>query len=390
MNKVLLYHQCGHNDVWNFQIFDNDSVGDGFILSPKMRSSKENILNLDVNKKCISFFDPQFYNPKSHLAKLSEYDFFPNVISSGYKTIEYDKIAKEAAQRCVDFQYDQDFQYIIIPTVTYEDTPQNYLEILTQLYIEPFINSLSGKSNKKVLLTITVKDAQLDDHGYITDLLNLITRYNEIYGIYLIPYIHSNTKRIKDINFIYNLLSLIRLLKENDYYVHLGYSDIEGLLFTLADIDSVSIGTYENLRRFDLANFDVKDKDKHPSPPNKRIYSNRLLQWIDLNYIGALMDYNGFDDLFEQNKYLTYNVPDEINWHFKWPELYKHYLISLRNQYSLLPNSYAARYRHLSDLINMAIQENEQIKTQGILFNNDCDGSHLFAWATAINKFFKR
>jgi hypothetical protein len=78
--------------------------------------------------------------------------------------------------------------------------------------------------------------------------------------------------------------------------------DIEGLIFSLANIDSISIGIYENMRRFNLEYYKEKDDKGHGSPPNQRIYSNKLLQWIDFDYIGALKDIENFLDLFENNK----------------------------------------------------------------------------------------
>ena len=49
MKDISVYHQCGHNDVWNFDIYNEDNIGDGFILCPKMRMNKGEIITLDEN-----------------------------------------------------------------------------------------------------------------------------------------------------------------------------------------------------------------------------------------------------------------------------------------------------------------------------------------------------
>lgn len=390
MKNISVYHQCGHNDVWNFDIYSDDKIGDGFILGPKMRTKKGKIISLDEEIKKDSFFDPQFYQPRSSLKKLSEYDFFPNVIcDNGYNTMDYNEMSNISAQKCISFQLEQKYKNLIIPTTVYNETPQNYLESLKQLYIEPFVNVIRNKdiNDKGVLLTVVIKDSQLLDANYTNELLNVITSYTEITGIYLVPYCKKSTKRIKDIDFIINLLKFIKILKDNQMYIHIAYSDIEGLLYSLAGIDSVSIGTFENLRQFDLENFDEREEGGHPRTPNRRIYSNKLFQWIDLNYLGALKSFEGFDGLFEYNKYITLEVPDEQNWHFRFPELYKHYMMTIYNQYKLLPDNYEQRYNYIKSELMNAVRLNKKIDDFGILFNSDNDGSHLECWITAINQF---
>ena len=347
MNKVKVYHQCGHNDVWNFDIFNNDNIGDGMIFAPKMAKANK-IKTFDSNINEVSFFDPQFYFPRSKIKKFEEFDFFPNIISDGYTTVTYEELCCESAHKCVKFQIEQDYKFIVIPTVVYDETPQEYLTILRNLYIEPFINEVSKQNlkNKKVLITVVIKESQIADENFMNDMLNLITGYSEIDGVYLVPSFKGG-KRLKDIDYIFNLLKVIDILKKNDLYVHLAYIDIEGIIFTLANIDSVSIGTYENVRRFNLDNFKERDNEKNFRSPNKRLYSNKLYQWIDTNYIGALKDLENFKVLFEENKYVNYEVATDKNWHFKNPEVYKHYLISLYKQYIKLPLSYEERYNFI-------------------------------------------
>lgn len=391
MKNISVYHQCGHNDIWNFDIYTEDNIGDGLILCPKMRTKKGDIIALDEEVKKNSFFDPQFYQPRSDLKKLSEYDFFPNVLCDDeYNTIDYYEMSNVAAEKCISFQLEQKYKFLIIPTIVYDETPQTYLENLNQLYLEPFIKAIKDKdiSNKEVLVTVVIKDSQLLDDDYTNELLNLITSYPEITGVYLVPYCKNSTKRIKDIKFLVDILKFINVLKNNEMYIHVAYSDIEGLVYSLAGIDSISIGSFENLRRFDLANFEVRKKDGFSSP-NKRIYSSSLFQWIDFNYLGILKEFEKFEDLFEYNKYVTFEIPDDKNWHFKFPELYKHYMMTLYYQYKNLPIKYEERFNYIKSELLKGIDLNKEIADFGILFNSDNDGSHLECWVTAINQFNK-
>lgn len=390
MNNIEVYHQCGFRDVWNFAVYEEEEVGEGFIFAPKMASVKKlQKITKDIRTK--SFFDPQFFWPRSKEKKFSDFDFFPQIISEGYSTTNYVETCYQSADMCIDFQLRQEYKFLIIPTIVYDETPQNYLEILRCLYIDPFLKAISEKNtlNKKVLLSVVIKDTQLVDEQFRRDMLNLITSYGEIDGIYLIPCNKSSTKRAKDIDFIVNLLKFINTLKNNDMYVHLAYTDIEGIIFSLADIDSVSIGIYENMRKFNLKYFKEKEEEKHFSSPNRRIYSNKLFQWIDFDYIGALKDMGIFLDLFENNEYVSFATPNEENWHFKFPELYKHYMVSLYNQYKELPSNYSERYTFVHKALNEAVRLNKLIEEDGILLDNNSNGDHIYKWVTAINMYNK-
>lgn len=390
MNKVKVYHQCGHNDIWNFDSFNKDSIGEGLILAPKMQNTKK-IKNFEEKIKKCSFFDPQFYYPRSKEKKFERFDFFPNVITEGYSTVNYEELCYESASKCIEFQLNENYEFIVIPTIVYEETPINYLIKIRELYIQPFISEIIKKNikAKKVLLTVVIKDSQAENEEFLNELLNLITNYNEIDGIYLVPYFKGTGKRLNDIEYIFNLLKIINILKENDLYVHLAYTDIEGLIFTLADIDSVSIGTFENLRRFKLENFKERDPNKFNNTPNKRIYSKKLYQWIDMNYIGVLEELEVFEGLFEENNYVDYEKATDREWNFKNPEVYKHYLCSIYNQYKKLPIVYEERYEFLISELKKAIEINNIIDRSGILLDNNSNGDHLYKWVTAINKYHK-
>lgn len=390
MKKIKVYHQCGHNDIWNYDIYRDDSVGDGFIFAPKMASINK-LSKFDKGFLQKSFFDSQFYCPTSTEKKFSQFDFFPNIITDGYSTNDFQELAYISADKCIDFQVEHRFEFLLIPTIVYEETPSNYIDTIRQLYIEPYISKINKlkDNNKKVLLSVVIKDTQLTDSDYIHKLLNIITSYTEIDGIYLVPMFYGVSKRIKDIDYIYNMLCFIEILKDNEMYVHLAYTDVEGLIFSLANIDSVSIGTYENLRHFTLKNFKEKEDKRFSGSPKRRIYSNKLFQWIDCDYLGALENIDEFNNLFEYNKYINLSVPDEENWHFKFPDLYKHYLMSLFNQYKNLPTTINKRYDFIIRGIKEAIRINNSIEEEGILFDNNSNGEHLYRWITAINKFNK-
>ncbi len=83
---MKLYHQAGHNSVWNISSFEEDNTGDGIILSP-VHIESDKVINLAPELKRQCLFDPQFYIPDSQKAKLNSYDFFPECYMDGSQLV---------------------------------------------------------------------------------------------------------------------------------------------------------------------------------------------------------------------------------------------------------------------------------------------------------------
>ena len=387
MDRTKVYHQCGFREKWNMDIFLSEGVGDGLILSPvNLKLSKMVALQDEIKNN--SIFDPQFYKPNSDKALLAEYDFFPDKLMEGYETEAFDNFANECANRCTDFQIANGFKYITIPTICFEEYRADYLEVLRNSFTYPFLDNLKEKEfSQKVILTIILHSNQIKPGTIRDELLNYLTESTSIDGIYIIPYTKKTSKRLKDIEFIYNMMTFIDVLRNNDLEVHVGYTDIVGLLYTLADTTSISMGSYENLRNFSLKRFMITESGgQGPSP---RIYSALLLQWINYNYLLPLNIAAGEKKYFDENKHSIEMFKPDFKWHFTKPALYKHYFVSYYNQINSLQNTFEERYNQIVNIIESAINEFNHIRECGIFLGNDDDGSHLPMWLTVLNMFYK-
>ena len=392
MGKIRVMHQCAHNTVWNIDSFMSDNVGDGLIISPSnLHIDKVNDLPHAIKK--VSFFDPQYYLPKSEKKKLNSYPYFPNTYfgDEDYSTQLLCEHCYESADKCVKYQITNSFKYIVIPAIYNEETSEKTYNDHDSLIIVPFLDAIKKyKSSKPILLTAVINNNQLIDEKKNIQLLNFLTSYPEITGIYLIPNIKRaiNQKRISDINILNSLLKSIDILKMADLEVHIGYTDIEGFLLSIANPDSISIGAYENSRRFGIDKF--MQKEDRPTQPNARLYSNVLLQWIDTNYIDSLKTmYDSSDELFEKNKYLDLMLRTSYNWHFTKKEPYMHYFISFTNQISSLPDTFHKRYNYLYNALDKAKQYFQEIDETGIVFDTASNGEHIEKWMTSLNWFAK-
>lgn len=389
MNNIEIYHQCGHNTVWNIDSFCKDKIGDGLIFSPS-DFEKEKVEKLDLKIKESSFFDPQYYLPKSDKKKLQTYNFFPNTfMNNDYSTVNYEEKAYDDAYKCVEFQKNNSFNRIIIPCVYKENFTDKYLAIQKELYIIPFVSAIEKLNvNKPVFLTLILKDNYLFDKEIREEILSFATSFQAIDGIYIIPEHVETYKRVRDEKYLFELMKFIDKLRENELLVHLGYTDIEGFILSLSDITSISIGAYENTRCFSIEKF--KSNVGKRQGPNPRVFSAKLLQNVEYTYLAPLETlYDKYDELFEDNEYKIKLFEPTFQWHFTKPEIYKYYFCEYSKLLQKLPGEYDERYQFILEKIKESMIYYKEINDSGVLLDERSNGDHLIHWTNAINMYNK-
>jgi hypothetical protein len=384
---MKIYHQTGFRGNWNIESYLN-GVGNGLIFSP-INIDADKLLALDIKLKQSAFLDPQLYLLNEAKGTLDTYPYFPGNLKPDFITPDLDNSHLQLAQLCVDYQMKNDFQYLIIPTRYYTDNPTTYFSQSTDYFVNPFCEYVKeNKIQKKIFLSVIVKSIMLSDEEKRNEVLNWITGHQNIEGIYLIFENNFSSKQIKDFDYLLNALRFINILKNNQMEVHLGYSNTEALLYSIAMPDSVTMGSYENLRSFGIKRF--KDLENSPMrSPNARLYSSSLLQWIDYEYIQAMKnlmpDYANF---FDDSEFKPLMFKPDFKWHFAKSEPYKHYFFVFDKQIKNLPISQSDRIDELKQTIKNAINLFKKIENE-ILLDDDSDGSHLPTWFNVINAFQK-
>lgn len=393
------YHQLGHNYKWNIDSI-KEGAGDGVIIGPRNMSPKD-VESISLKLRSTSFFDPQFFLPHSSRGKLVEYNFFPDVISGGFSTVEYsENDAVKSAELCIQFQLKNNFKYIVIPTRFIEGTPNSFIESQKQFSIDHFLKLCGNYSVKKpILLQLILNEQMLKEKNFRDTLINWITSIDDIKGVYLIFQRQPNRKQIDDIDLMIAMLTTITLLRRNDLEVILGYLNTEAIPLLAADPNGIATGSYENLRIFQPAAFDEPEERKIIRGPNPRIYISKLCQWIESRYIGAIKNViPNTSDFFD--KYSCGEIFDPSdnmhlfdlsqNWHFKDPILYKHYFFIFSKQIKqIVEYSSNSRFKVISDILKVALYQFETLEERGIFLDSDSGSKHLSAWLTALNLFVK-
>ena len=238
---MLIYHQCGHNSVWNVQSLQDDGTGEGLIVSPVNVEADKIPQRFPTTILESSWIDPQFYIPNDNKNKLKTYPFFPGNVLENFNTSDFENHAVEIARECLQFQDALNFRYLVIPTRYFDDLPDNYLTQLAELFVEPFRQArLDLHLTKPLLLTVIAKRLHLEAGSSRDALLSWATSFGDVDGIYLVLDSGSRSKQIKDPEFLSGTLRFIRALRLNDMEVHVGYCGIEGLLYSTADATSVT------------------------------------------------------------------------------------------------------------------------------------------------------
>lgn len=401
MNNIKIYHNCGFRYNWNFDIYKKDKVGYGFILSPK-DMEKNFLANIEDEIISKSFFDSQFYNLGYINNQYLSYGFFDCVDSIS----DYLKQRNKIAKKNIDYQESINLEYITIPTIDfdlldevvyeniYSELPNkiddingnNNLNLLNELIILPFTNYIKQiNTEKKILLTVIFDESIAVNNDRFNTLLTMITNNDIIDGIYLIPKCKRTYKRISDIQFLFKIMEFIHNLKRVNMEVIVGNCDIESLLYLVAGADGISFGIYENLRYYDGNRF-IEDSGPRIGP-NPRLFSYKLLQWIDYNYLYPLNDKFDIKDLFDDNEYYELTKIEGYKWHFLKSEPYKHYMISFKKILDNIPKNSLEKIEYVNNLLIDAVKMNTNIENCGIILDENSSGIHLNQWRTVLIKY---
>lgn len=387
---ISLLHQCGHNNKWSRDSFLKDNIGSGLILSP-VHMAKNIVEGLDESIKHASLFDPQFYLPSSQKKKLKSYDFFPETISSGFQTGDFAMHALDAAKKCIEFQASQEFRGIVIPTRYFDQMISDFCEKQNTYTVQPFVEVLSkSELEAPVYLNLVLTSHMILDEKFRTNILNWISSFPEIDGLYLIPDFAHVIKQVNDADFLEELLVMLHQLREVDLNVIVGYQNTESLLMTLVPDVEITFGSFENTRMFSLDKF--LESDGARKGPLARIYVPGLLNWIQLRQAKDIQKRapDLWDKIHMPTEYSEQALTSPVEPTFNQPQLYKHHFIVYQNQIAELDSMTSLqRYQHIREWINSAIESYEELDRRRIDLEQHGRGDFLEDWRIAINRHWE-
>jgi hypothetical protein len=340
--------------------------------------------------KSASYFDPQFYVPDSQKTKLNTYEFFPEKLTQGFSTVDFIARAYDAAAMCIDFQLENGFKGLVVPARYYDEMVTDYIEKQRAFSVEPFLSYVErNRIQKEVFLTLPLTSAMIKDSKYRLQLLNWITSYPEIDGVYLLLNFDEPLKQVCDFRKLTDYLDFVMELSRADLQLMCGYCNTEAILWAVVDPYAVTMGAYENTRRFSIDKF--LDEDSDVRGPAPRIYFPKLLNWI--RYDTAMEIREDFPGLWKEIYTRTDALDDLIDRgarpHFTKPELYYHHFELIHGQLDELARlkKTEQRVKCVQRWIKRADKLYREIADARILFFDDnCRGGHLPAWNRLLRK----
>ena len=383
---MRVLHQAGHNTVWNTDSFLKDGAGDGIIYSP-VHIKSDKLSSADTALKSSSFFDPQFYIPDSQKTKLHSYEFFPERITDGYSTEEFEGLAYKSAELCLQYQLDNNFDSLIVPAKYFPEMSTEYIERQKAFTVDPFLSVIRDKGLKnEIYLTLPITIPMIRDNTYRIELLNWITSYQEIAGVYLLCQFNETSKQIQDFDKLWSYIEFTNSLCESGLKVILGYCNTEAILYTLLNCEAVTLGAYENTRNFSIDKFLEEDGERRGPAP--RLYIPKLLNWLRFDTVTEIRQDHPelWAEIYTSTTYSDSIL--DIKPSFNKPELYKHHFCTIGSQLNeLLQKDLNSRKSLVTKWVSDASNLYQKIDDAKVMFfDRNCSGDHLPTWNRILNK----
>lgn len=389
---VKILHQLGHRHNWNLDCYFDNQIGDGFIFSAY--SFIEGKIGTEISGYKaiqylpISFIDLQYYGYKNSRDKgeLSSYDFHPAKMESDGTTItEY----PELIYKGIIYQEKIGLNKIVIPMrcETSKDIGK-FSSIVDK--INKYVSE-NKKTSAEYYLTVSFTDSEIKDAEWVERVLTLLTNVNKVFdGYYIVCDPAPEYKKKVSVNYDYynNLSRIFSVLKKNSFKIIYGYANWDAIPFiALTDIDYVSIGTFENLRRFNIKRF---TEDAGGGPSQGWYYSEKVLNMIRSQELVKLRSNNCIDLIRNEKNIFSDAILDPA---YPWanngnnrPDVHKNYLLSISRELKEISLKKVGddRINYVLGHIAEAKKIYKDLYDKKVYLDEESSDYHLSTWETFL------
>lgn len=364
-----LYLQLGHG----MQKLSQELIkcwGEGTVIISPVNMSQDKLASYAKKIHMIGgnvLFDPQMFYPKEGHIKLQAYDYWPNEGCS----ITSDDIHGNINRELLKINNEIETEEIILPGIEMkEDTFEYNLK-----WISSSVKYFNQKTGKKLLATLCLYPETIRNSASIESLVEAL-RLIPVSGYYIIPHPSNNEYIVSDPIWVIGMMKLISCLKLLKRQVIVGYSNHQGLVYSLACADAIASGTYMNTRSFVPGKFkSPKDDDiKHKST---WYYNPSALTEYKATLLDVAMQRGFLDAFAPQGEYINpysemlFNGAQPSSTNYNEPNSFKHYLHCLRIQCGLLSrDNYDDAYSAYEFMLNAADNQIKDFKRRGMTGQN--------------------
>jgi len=378
-------HVLGHNSNWNVDIYNQQQVGDYFIITAFTHGLNFDDKNLIKKIRSKALLDLQFYgkNVNTKGGKLNEFPFHPcNQDDDEATNVYFITCVKQAIQ----FQINKKFDNVVIP-LFYENEELSEI-IRTIKEINEYVSNLKEKDNHRFFMTLPFANHLIIDKDKVEELLIECTDRNIIFDGYFITCENKpefKKKLTTDIKIFRNLSRVFKTLKDQEFKTIYAYANWDALLYlSQTDIDLITVGSYENLRNFAISRF---TEDISGGGSKGYYFSSKLMNMIKANDLTNIRE-QGQLNLIKNDKNIFSDIilRENFDWNIHKPDVNKNYLLAvtkLLKEISEIKNI-DARKTYLLNLINDAIYNYDYLDKNKIYLDNESSNYHLSSWKTYL------
>lgn len=382
---MKLTHVLGHNRNWNVDIFNEQELGDYFLLTAfsigKNLETKPRYKNISH----ISMLDLQFYAKKNSLLEkgnLHQFEFHPCHIDPSHQTNVY---FINCIKQAIAYQEQLNFKNIIIPHFYEETNVNKIVEIIKE--INTFIKN-NRKPDTNYFMTLALANELIKDDDKVEQLLFVCTDMEIAFDGYFIACESKPKFKQKitvDYDVLYNLARVFKTLKNQEFKTIYAYANFDALiLLAVTDIDYITIGTYENLRNFNLERF---TEEGSGGPSDGFYFSEKLLNIIRPAKISAIRRKNLMNLIRNETNIFSDIILDkDYSWNIHKPEVNKNYLLSIGQLLKSISDiqDMEERKQYILKLIDKATENYNILATNNIMLDPEEENYHLNIWKTFL------
>jgi hypothetical protein len=230
----------------------------------------------------------------------------------------------------------------------------------------------------------------LQDDGFRIRLLNWITGFPEINGVYVLVNAERKTKQIQSGDFLFAYMRFLYQLREAGLNVIASHLNSEAVPLSIVDGVTLTFGSFENTRMFSLDKFLESDEERRA--PKSRIYLPALLNWIQFDHAAQIRQEAPelWSRIYTPTKYGDRVFERGVEPYFNQPDLYKHHFLCMYAQLNEFGKaSPSERFNLLREHIRAGIRYYQEIEEMPLDLDLHGGGGHLQPWLDALNKYYR-
>lgn len=388
-----IYHQLGHNHKWALDSHFQNNIGDGFIFSAfsfKYGKIENGVSSYKPNQYLNkSMVDLQFYGSKETVGgQLASYPFNPINLNQSDSTMV---AGTELIKNAITYQESLALKNIIIPAFYHEASDLEKVEKYLRKINKIIVRKKESGSKLKYFMTIPFSNSAIISKDHVENLLQIATDMPIAFdGYYIVCDSSPEYKKKVSIDYDYyaNLLKVFQVLKAQGFTTIFGYSNWDALVFaSLCDIDYITIGTYENLRKFNIQRF---TEDLGGGASKGWYFSEKLLNFIRAQEITKVRRSNCLDLIAnEKNIFSDIILNKDYAWNTHKPDVHKNYLLAISRLLKEITNinSLSKRAIFFQKKIDQARQLYGELARQRVFLNDESGDYHLGAWDSILKMY---